>query len=188
MQRKHFAWIFVAFALFVSACSEGTTSEECPPDRSIGITRCNTAENFTAQNWDRAEVSLTDFRGKPVFLNFWASWCNPCKVEMPLMEDVYQQYAGEMHMLAVNILDEEAPARTFFENGGFSYTFLYKDKDSIANQYLIRYVPQTMFISPDGIILGHIPGSPDWSSEACQDLVKRFVRGGNSPLPQDMLQ
>ena len=187
--RKVFALLVVVSALALTACGGGgALPDACPDTGAVGITRCSTAEDFTARTMDGTEVSLSDFRGEPVLLNFWASWCGPCQIEMPLMEQMYQAHSGEMHPLAVAVLDDEEPARTYFRDHGFSYTFLYKDHDSIANQYLIRYVPQTIFVAPDGTIVGHIAGSPDWSSGDCQVLVEQFLHSGNRPLPPDALQ
>jgi thiol-disulfide isomerase/thioredoxin len=120
-----------------------------PYDDAIGTS----AFNFTLADLDGNDVSLNDFRGQPVFINFWASWCGPCRDEMPDMEEVYQKYkdAG-LVILGVNIEEAEADVRQFVLEGGYSWTFLLDSEAQVADLYDVNGIPSSFFIDKDGII------------------------------------
>ena len=115
------------------------------------------APDFTVYDLEGNAHKLSDFAGKPVILNFWASWCGPCKMEMPDFEEKYQQYGEDIHFLMVNLTDGNQ--ETVESASGFvaaeGYTFpVYFDTDvDGAYQYGVNSVPVTYFIDPEGYLV-----------------------------------
>ena len=94
------------------------------------------APDFTVTDSDGNAVKLSDFRGKGVVLNFWASWCGPCKMEMPHFQAAYEQYGEDVHFLMVNMStafgDSRADAAAVLEEGGYTFPVYYDDLSECA--------------------------------------------------------
>ena len=134
----------------------------------------NPAPDFTVIDADGREVKLSDFRGRGVVLNFWASWCGPCKSEMPHFQEAYEAYGEELHFLMVNMStafgDTRADAAAVLENGGYTFPVYYDDRAECAYGYGINAIPVTVFIDSDGNIVSYKTGM---ISEA--DLERRIL-------------
>jgi thiol-disulfide isomerase/thioredoxin len=117
------------------------------------------ALNFKLKDLKGKEVSLSDFKGKKVFLNFWASWCPPCKAEMPDIEKLYQQTKdSDLVILAVNLGEGKATAKSFIDNNKYNFSVLLDSDQSIGNQYSIVAIPTSFFIDKEGNIVSTIKG------------------------------
>jgi len=130
-----------------------------PPSPRAGFA----APDFTLETLDGSELTLSDLRGHPVLLNLWASWCLPCRVEMPAIERVYQRHrdAGLVVVgLNVTSQDSEAAARAFAEEFGLTFPIAL-DRDGAASaRYELMGLPSTYFIDRAGIIRAVIIGGP----------------------------
>lgn len=117
------------------------------------------APDFTVVDAEGIEHKLSDFRGKPVILNFWASWCGPCKSEMPDFEEVYQEYKEEIHFLMVNLTDgyQETveSASKLITGKGYTFPVYFDTKLEAANAYYVYSIPQTFFIDKDGNLVAY---------------------------------
>ena len=114
-----------------------------------------TAKDFELKNLEGETVSLSDYRGNAVMLNFWASWCGPCRYEMPFFQEVYEDtkwQAAGLVIIAVNIGESGATAEGFMEANGFGFTVLLDTTGEVANKYNVRGIPATFFIDERGII------------------------------------
>ena len=155
----------------------------CPKDQvfppgNSSIRIGELAPEFIVCTADGNLIKLSDYRGKPAFVNFWASWCPACRVEMPSMEETYLAYRGRMYMLAVDVQDNEVDARAFFiDEYKFSYTLLLDTYKNANDIYRIRSIPQTFLIGADGTIQGIIIGARDWMSLGCVSLMDVFASG-----------
>ncbi|MBC9782916.1 TlpA family protein disulfide reductase [Heliobacterium chlorum] len=115
------------------------------------------APAFTLKTADGKEVSLADFKGKPVMLNFWASWCPPCRQEMPDIDVLAAEYKDKAVVIGVNLTQEERKADDgvkYFEKAKLKFPMLL-DSDpnqSVSKAYRIYFKPTTFFIDKDGII------------------------------------
>jgi peroxiredoxin len=127
------------------------------------------APNFSLPDLKGKKVSLTDFKGKVVLLNIWATWCAPCVAEMPSMEKLYQKLKHEdFELLAISV-DESGDevVKPFLEKHKLSFPVLLDTKGEIKNLYQATGVPESFIIDKDGIIVEKIIGPRDWAdSEA----------------------
>lgn len=110
------------------------------------------APDFKLENLNGETVALSDYRGSVVLVNFWATWCPPCRAEMPLLQEVADRYDQEMVVFAVNSGEEEAVVRNFVETTGLDLLFLLDPTNSVATLYRVRGFPTSLFIDEDGIL------------------------------------
>ncbi len=122
------------------------------------------APDFTFSGLDDKKVSLIDLKGKVVFLNIWATWCPPCREEMPSMEKLYQELRGnDFEILAVSIDASGATAvDAFMKEYKLSFPALLDPKGTITNLYGTTGVPESFVIGRDGIIEKIVIGPMDW--------------------------
>jgi cytochrome c biogenesis protein CcmG/thiol:disulfide interchange protein DsbE len=117
------------------------------------------APAFTLRTLDGETVSLNDYRGKPVMVNFWATWCVPCREEMPLMENAYRAHRGDgLVVLAVNMQESEMQARGFVKELGLTYPILLDPDAVVARRYRVTGLPMTFFIGRDGRLRSIVVG------------------------------
>lgn len=113
------------------------------------------APNFELKTLDGDHVQLSDYRGKKVIVNFWATWCGPCREEMPAMQDFYDKYVDEVEILAINTTDSEKNVKTvqsFLEEYDFTYPTLLDKGSSVNEAYEVLGLPTTYFVGTDGTI------------------------------------
>ena len=111
------------------------------------------APDFELSSLDGKVVSLSDFRGKPVFLNFWATWCGPCRFEMPFIQKMYEGLSNEgLVVLAVNVQENPTRVKEFVESFGLTFPVLLDTNSEVRLAYNIRGIPTTFFIDKNGII------------------------------------
>lgn len=140
-----------------AALIEATNIPEKP---QIGFT----APSFSLTGMDGKIYDLKKLRGKPVILNFWASWCGPCKDEAPSFVKLNKQYGDRLQIIAVNLTatDSVQSAREFAQNYGFTFPVVFDTDGQVGAKYEIRPIPSTMFIDSDGIITDGVFGALAW--------------------------
>ena len=120
------------------------------------------APDFTVSDWEGNKVNLSDFEGKPTVVNFWASWCGPCKMEMPDFEEKYNEYSEEINFLMVNMTDGEREtiekAKEFIENSEYSFPVYFDTEYDAANTYGVYSLPTTIFIDAEGYGIAQATG------------------------------
>lgn len=116
-----------------------------------------TAPDFTVQDASDGEYSLSDFRGTPVVLNFWASYCSPCLAEMPLFQSAWEEYGDQVQFIIVNLTDGYtetfANAMKVIEENGYTFPVFFDTMSQGAYAYSIYSIPKTFFIDADGVIV-----------------------------------
>ncbi|WP_315117145.1 redoxin domain-containing protein [uncultured Clostridium sp.] len=118
------------------------------------------AIDFKLQDIDGKEISLSEFKGKKVFLNFWASWCGPCKIEMPHMQTLYEETKDkDIVILAVNVGESKDKVKSFIEKNKYTFPVLLDTNQEISLQYGISAFPTSFFIDEEGYVYSGIQGS-----------------------------
>jgi len=126
-----------------------------------------TAPGFTLQNTTASDVSLSDYQGKVVLLNFWATWCMPCRQEMPSMEKLWQKYREQGLVIVAVSTDEGGPSRvkSFVKRFKLSFPVVLDPESTVSDRYQVSGLPVSFLIGQEGRIAGKITGSEDWMSE-----------------------
>ena len=106
-------------------------------------------------------MKLSDLRDKPVYLNFWATWCPPCVKELPHIQAKYEQYKDRIHFLAISVDSEQDAPAQFISSKGYTFTVGYGNEREISRAYNIEAIPASYIIGTDGTIKAQIVGSMD---------------------------
>ncbi len=129
------------------------------------------APGFTLPTLDGQTVSLDEMRGQPVVLNFWATWCRPCCMEMPYLQEAFNQKGEEVRFIAINLGESEGRAREFAQDMGISFIIALDQNGGVGSAYNIRGIPTTFFIDKKGIIC-HIRGGAFGSEDELMVLLE----------------
>lgn len=123
------------------------------------------AVDFTLQTLEGEEVSLFDYEGKLVFLNFWATWCPPCRAEMPSMERVYNKLPSDSFViLAVNVNEPKEDVQSFMDEHGYTFPILLDSDGKVSSIYQVEGIPTTWLIGPDKTVVGRLVGTTEWDT------------------------
>lgn len=134
---------------------KGGISPGGTPAPAVGTAVGQQAPDFTLQTADGKSVSLSSLRGRPVLLNFWATWCPPCQAEMPEIEKFYRQNNKKFNLVAVNLTSSEKSVEQvnkFLQAGGYTFPVLLDKEGAVAGRYAVRYIPTSFFIDARGVI------------------------------------
>jgi peroxiredoxin len=127
-------------------------NESIEQNEITGIGVGNKAKDFTLKNLDGVDSRLRDYRGQKVVLNFWATWCPPCREEMPDLNEFYQDNLENVVVIGINIGESKKTVQEFMEKGGYTFPILLDEKQDTAKQYEIAFIPTSFFINETGII------------------------------------
>jgi cytochrome c biogenesis protein CcmG/thiol:disulfide interchange protein DsbE len=117
------------------------------------------APDFVLPGLDGTSVALADFAGKPTVVNFWASWCHPCRKEFPLLEAALAKHAPDgLEVVGVTYRDIPSDSRAFVADQGADWAFARDPDGKLATAYGVRAVPQTFFVGADGTIVSRVFG------------------------------
>jgi cytochrome c biogenesis protein CcmG/thiol:disulfide interchange protein DsbE len=148
-------WIVLSRDFFQPARADGKPQAAALPRKDY------TAPDFTLQTLDGRSMTLSDLRGQAVLINFWATWCPPCRLEMPAIQQVYDQYRDQgFEVLAVNLQEQNAQVSAFAEEMGLTFPILFDRDGSVSHTYLVRSLPTTFFVDRFGLIQEVIIGGP----------------------------
>ena len=171
----------------VSGCSSASCSRDSPAGAAI-LTRVG--QRWSRWRWGaRADfhvidlasgdsVSLRDkYRGRVTLVNIWATWCVPCKVEMPAMQKVFQSLAPRGFSIAAVSIDEGSAedVRRFGQDLGLSFDLLQDKSGAIQQAYQTTGVPESFLLNRQGVIVKRVIGAHDWASDANRALVERLL-------------
>ncbi len=179
--KKNIKWIIIALALVViiggayvlyDKLSDDVdlnnlvnttepTNENVSKEAETAEQKYHTAPDFTVLDENGKEVKLSDYRGKPVVINFWTTWCYYCKEEMPTFDKLCKEY-GDIQFLMVNATDNVSEtvqvAQKFKEDSGYSFPVFFDTNQEAVSAYGITSYPQSYFVDKDGRLIARQPG------------------------------
>ena len=135
--------------------------QEIELEEEVDIAVGKESPDFTLLNLSGEEVSLSDYRGKTVMINFWATWCGFCKKEMPDMQRLSEENE-DLVILAVDVMEEKSLVEDYIKEGGYDFEVVLDEKGEVAKNYLVSAFPTSYFVDKDGILLGGVPGMLTW--------------------------
>lgn len=123
------------------------------------------------------QVTLADYRGKVVLLNLWATWCEPCRVEMPSMERLYRRMGGpDFRVVAVSIDEQgDSVVTAFARELGLTFDILHDQTTAMKQIYQATGVPESWVISRDGVIIKKVIGASEWDGPVNETLIRRLI-------------
>ncbi|NGZ11406.1 MAG: TlpA family protein disulfide reductase [Nitrospira sp. LK70] len=166
--------------LFAAPCSEAESPQtKKRPGFERGVVQVgDEAPNFMLRDLAGNVMSLSQLRGRVVLLNFWATWCGPCRVEMPAMEQLYRTLPRrEFEILAVSTDPQGAAVtRPFQREMGFTFPILHDSEYRVGLAYGARTIPITFMVDRRGIVREKIFGARDWDSPEARDLIHELMK------------
>ncbi|MFQ5849324.1 MAG: TlpA disulfide reductase family protein [Candidatus Binatia bacterium] len=134
------------------------------------------APDFVASTPEGETIGIDDLKGKLVLLNFWATWCPPCRLEMPSMEKLHQEFKGQgLEIVAVNFMEGLKPIGSFVKENGLSFTVLLDRTGEIAQSYRVRALPMTFLIGRKGNLLAKSIGYKNWHNTETREFVSSLL-------------
>lgn len=174
-------FLAVTYFAYTTLSDNYTKSGNLPgPSESLNGSK-QAAPDFTVLDAQGNEVKLSDFKGKPVVLNFWASWCPPCKGEMPHFDEVYADEKDNVVFMMVDMVDgqreTQEKGQQYINDQGYSLPVYFDNQQQAAAAYGITSIPTTVFIDIDGNIVTGYQGAID--KETLLDGIKSIKEGKN---------
>jgi thiol-disulfide isomerase/thioredoxin len=138
-----------------------------------------TPVDFELQDLAGRKVKLSGLKGRVVFLNFWATWCGPCRAEMPSMQRLYQKLKAEgLEVLAVDLREDKGAVQAFAKELGLSFPILLDSDGRVGSAYNAFSIPTTYLLDREGFIFARAVGSREWDTPEMVETFRRILREG----------
>lgn len=150
-----------------------------PADGTPPIAAGMMATNFRLKNLQGQPVTLSSLRGKVVFLNVWATWCGPCREEMPSMEQLYEDFKNRKDFVILAVSQDRAGREAvmpFVEKHNIHFEVLLDPKNIVGDAYDVTGVPETFIIDRQGRIVAHHVGAFDWSRKDVREALNELLK------------
>jgi peroxiredoxin len=138
--------------LLLSACDSSANHESTSTPTQTATPAPLTAPDFTLQILDGGSFSLSEQLGRWVVLNFWATWCEPCKLEMPDLQRIIHSYGDQVVLVGINLRETPTLVRAFAEAHGVQFPLLLNPDDKLLSDYLVMGLPLTVVVDPSGYV------------------------------------
>ncbi|MFQ5901025.1 MAG: TlpA family protein disulfide reductase [Thermodesulfobacteriota bacterium] len=168
--------LFILIAISMLSLGISQASED--PWEKMGVTKIHEtqAPEFVLPTIDGKLIAINDFRGKVVFINFWATWCIPCRKEMPSMERLHNRYKDKgLVILAVDVMEDTNTVQGFMDELGLTFLALMDKKDEVSPLYSVYAIPTSYLIDKKGKIRGRAIGARDWSYADAFRLIEELL-------------
>ena len=159
--------IFLLFAFYTSFLLGAETVSQLANKLGLQMFEPGVeAPDFELDFLDGERRALSSYRGKVVFLNFWATWCPPCRQEMPSMQELYQRYSNAgLVVIAVDLQESVETVRNFVNDFKLTFPVALDSNGRVAAMYGARSIPTTYIIDRNGMVLAGAIGARDWASD-----------------------
>jgi peroxiredoxin len=150
------------------------------PWEGLGVIRLSgySPLDFTLPTLDGDSIALSDFKGKVVLINFWATWCGPCREEMPSLERLYRHFKYEKFaLLAVDVMEPPEKVKKFARRYNLSFPILLDRRGEISAKYAANAIPTTFIIDKEGKVVGKAIGPRKWDGDHAKDLIRELLEG-----------
>ncbi|HSR56645.1 MAG TPA: TlpA disulfide reductase family protein [Candidatus Binataceae bacterium] len=178
------AALFVLAGVILIVMSRGTQmlphpateemTEEPPP-----VAAGDKAADFKLEDLTGKTVSLSSYKGKVVFLNLWATWCGPCREEMPSMETLYDEFKNDPDFVMLAVSQDtkgKSAVLPYVQKNGYHFEILLDPENKVGEQYNVSGVPETFIIDRKGRIVAHHMGAFDWSRPDVKEALQQLLQ------------
>lgn len=178
MKRTVIVFLLVSLAVL----SQAETLQQRMTSQGLGVAQKPIAPvDFELQNLAGEKVKLSSLKGRVVFLNFWATWCGPCRSEMPSMQRMYEKLHDEgLEILAVDLQEEKSLVERFAKELSLKFPILLDSAGAVGAQYNARAIPTTYLFDRKGFIFARAVGARAWDSPEMLETLRRVLREGVS--------
>ncbi len=184
--HKRKVYLIVLFTILLTVCLGIGVFQKYPLAEgkdyalALGIQEYSSpaeARDFTLKDINNKKISLKSYKGKIVMLNFWATWCTPCRLEMPSMEKLYRQFKNRgFVVLAVASGENMESVSQFIKEYNITFPALLDSNQEVTDYYKVWALPTTYFINPEGKIIGRVQGGRDWSTREAAQYITSIVQ------------
>ncbi|MEW8691559.1 MAG: TlpA disulfide reductase family protein [Candidatus Thiodiazotropha endolucinida] len=144
---------------------------------TVAANQPSMAPDFTLKSREGVNIKLSELRGQVVMVNFWASWCGPCRQEMPLLQQLFDRYQSlGFSLLGVNVDEDRAAADKMLSDVPVSFPILYDDRSKVSKQYQVKAMPSTFMVDRDGRIRYLHKGYKPGYEEEYQQQIRQLLR------------
>jgi len=189
LKTEYIPYMALVFLLTVSSFFfkiEKLNQPEIPSQQTTSVNRPSgdegefkpwQAPDFTLEDLNGVKVSLSDYRGKIVFLNIWATWCKPCEVEMPAMEKLYKKFQDQnFEMLTISIDTEgKQVIEPYIKKWNLTFPVLLDPESKIVQKFNITGVPETFLIDTQGVVFQHVVGPREWDHQLVYHFFEKIL-------------
>ena len=174
-----FFLFLILFAAIAQLAAPVSHVEKDNPFKKLGVQvfiKRPKAPDFTVRRIDGTEVRLSNLKGKVVFINFFATWCTPCRYEMPEMEALYKTFKDKnLEILAISIDTTSAPVKPFADSLKLTFPIAHDPGMKVARQFGFRGPPLSYFIDRTGHVAGGAAGPRKWNSPLAHQIVEKLL-------------
>jgi peroxiredoxin len=158
--------------------AEGSVSIATPTTKTGSVAAGKVATDFKLRDLGGHEVSLSSMRGKVVFLNLWATWCEPCRREMPSIETLYEKFGKDKSFVILAVSEDSDGSKAvapYVKQSGYKFEILLDPRNDVGEAYNVSGIPETFVIDRDGRIVAHHLGPYDWSNPDIRDALQELI-------------
>jgi peroxiredoxin len=180
--------LVVAIGLLMFANRQGSGASSAPgidggrfpvnPLPGASVAAGKLAADFNLPNLQGTAISLSSLRGKVVFLNVWATWCGPCREEMPSIETLYEEFSKDPDFVMLAVSQDSAGRGTvdsYVRKNGFKFTVLLDPQNQVGDAYDVSGIPETFIIDRTGRIVAHHVGPYDWAQPEMREALRELI-------------
>ncbi|MGA2409342.1 MAG: TlpA disulfide reductase family protein [Candidatus Binataceae bacterium] len=149
------------------------------PDSGGTVAAGKEAADFSLPALDGQMIALSSLRGKVVFLNVWATWCPPCREEMPAIEALYEKFKDDKNFVVLAVSQDSdgiAPVASYVKKNGFKFDVLLDPENKVGEAYDVSGIPETFIIDQRGRIVAHHVGPYDWANPEIRDALQELIK------------